>query len=161
MSTFPQRLRELRKVNNILQKEMAELLKISIRQYSTYESETSNVDVPLSKVVFIADYFKVSLDYLTGRTNDPKLSNDTNNSTQLQPIFTEHEQLLITKYRKQADMQNAINKLLDIKPAVTALKVARSKSSTSSSSPITTIAGDFSDLLNATPVTNDDDLWHL
>lgn len=161
MSTFPQRLRELRKVNNILQKEMAELLKISVRQYSTYESETSNIDIPLSKVVFLADYFKVSLDYLTGRTDDPKLSTDTTNFTQPRPLFTEHEQLLITKYRKQPDMQKAIDKLLDIKPAVAALKVARSKSgttNTATSNPITTVTGDFSDLLNATPVIDDDDL---
>lgn len=124
MPTFPQRLKELRQNKNMLQKDIAKLLNISVRQYSSYESEKQNVDVPMSKLLLLADYFEVSLDYLTGRCNTP----------------------IPLKIKQQAQRP------------ITALKVARSKSSTSSSSPITTIAGDFSDLLNATPVTNDDDL---
>lgn len=124
MPTFQQRLKELRQNKNVLQKDIAELLNISVRQYSSYESEKQNVDVPMSNLLLLADYFEVSLDYLTGRCNTP----------------------ILLKMKQQAQR------------STTVLKVARSKSGTSSSSPITTVTGDFSDLLNATPVTDDDDL---
>ncbi len=119
MATFQQRLHELRMGKKLLQKDMAELLNISVRQYSSYESTKQNVDVPMSKLLLLADFFGVSLDYLTGRCNTSTLFKITKQPT-------------------------------------TALKVARNKSGTSN--PITTVTGDFSDLLNATPVTDDDDL---
>lgn len=50
-------------------KTMAELLKITPRNYQRYEN--GEVDPPTSKTVFLADYFDVSLDYLVGRTNNP------------------------------------------------------------------------------------------
>lgn len=126
MAVFSQRLIELRKHKNVYQKDIAEFLNISVRQYQSYESEKNTVDVPLSKLLLLADYFEVSLDYLTGRCDDFSTST---------PL----------KIKQQPQVQ-------------TALKVARSKSNTSTSNSITTITGDFSDLLNATPVTDDDDL---
>jgi transcriptional regulator with XRE-family HTH domain len=69
MSPFAARLKELRKANNKLQREMAELLGVTERHYRLCEA--GKVDIPTSKLIALADYFDVSLDYLTGRSDDP------------------------------------------------------------------------------------------
>ena len=70
MSVFSERLKESRSKKGSLQKNVAELLNISDRQYRSYEA--GEVDPPLSKVIALADYFNVSLDYLVGRSDDPR-----------------------------------------------------------------------------------------
>lgn len=63
------RLKELRLFHNLKQSDMANILDISTRGYRHYE--LSEREPSLSTLVFLADYFNVSLDYLVGRTNDP------------------------------------------------------------------------------------------
>jgi transcriptional regulator with XRE-family HTH domain len=58
-------LKLLRKEKNLYQKDMAEILNITERQYNRYE--TGKTDLPMSKMIFLADFFDVSLDYLVGR----------------------------------------------------------------------------------------------
>ena len=70
MNTFATRLKDLRKQSKKYQKDIAELLDISERQYSSYEA--GRVDPPSSKLIRLANYFDVSLDYLVGRSDDPK-----------------------------------------------------------------------------------------
>lgn len=70
MEKFAKRLKELRKLKGVYQKEMAELLKITDRQYIRYEA--GKVDPPTSKTIFLADYFNVSIDYLIGISDDPQ-----------------------------------------------------------------------------------------
>ena len=67
---FHTRLRELRLARNLTAKTMAEFLGMVYRNYQRYE--TGEVDPPLSKAIALADYFNVSLDYLVGRSDDPK-----------------------------------------------------------------------------------------
>lgn len=67
---FHTRLRELRLARNLTAKTMAEFLGMVYRNYQRYE--TGEVDPPLSKAIALADYFDVSLDYLVGRSDDPK-----------------------------------------------------------------------------------------
>lgn len=69
MSAFPERLKTLRNNNKIMAKSMAELLKITPRNYQRYER--GEVDPPTSKTIFLADYFKVSTDYLLGLSDNP------------------------------------------------------------------------------------------
>jgi transcriptional regulator with XRE-family HTH domain len=69
MSINLDRLKELRKSKKLMQKHIAGLLEISDRQYRSYEA--GEVDPPLSNAEKLADYFGVSLDYLTGRTDNP------------------------------------------------------------------------------------------
>lgn len=62
------RLKQLRHENNLLQKEVAQKLKITTSAYGFYEQGKRTPDADtLNK---IADYFNVSVDYLLGRTND-------------------------------------------------------------------------------------------
>lgn len=63
------RIRELRRSHNIMAKTLADRLGVTYRNYQNYER--GDVDVPSSKLVSLADYFNVSLDYLVGRSDNP------------------------------------------------------------------------------------------
>ena len=60
---------DLREDGDITQKEIAEYLGIHPNVYRRYERGTR--EIPVSLLVKLADYYKVSTDYLLGRTDDP------------------------------------------------------------------------------------------
>ncbi len=64
-------LKELRNAKGLTQKQIADFLQITERQYRRYEA--TDIDVSMTKAIQLANYFDVSLDYLVGRTDDPKL----------------------------------------------------------------------------------------
>ena len=64
------RLKELREGANLTQKQMAEKLNCGQTGYSNYELGLR--DVPNETLCLLADIFKVSTDYLLGRTDNPK-----------------------------------------------------------------------------------------
>lgn len=66
---FSKRLKSLRTANKKLQRDMADLLKVTERHYRLCES--GKVDIPISKLIALADFFDVSLDYLVGRSDNP------------------------------------------------------------------------------------------
>jgi len=71
MKIFIKRLKLLRKQNNITQKQLAENLEIAERTIRSYEI---GENVPtLESFIKIADFFDVSLDYLTGRKDTPDI----------------------------------------------------------------------------------------
>ena len=59
------RLRDLREDKDMKQKEIAAILGIGQRVYSTYE--TGKRDIPLHHLIALADFYHVSTDYLLGR----------------------------------------------------------------------------------------------
>ena len=59
------RIKELRNIKGVFQREVAELLDVTERHYRL--CETGAVDLPASKLIALADYFAVSLDELVGR----------------------------------------------------------------------------------------------
>ena len=61
------RLKELRKENNLTQKELADYLNIKQNTYSQYEN--GQRQVPIDILIRLADYYDVSVDYLLGRTD--------------------------------------------------------------------------------------------
>jgi len=64
-----ERLKKLRQERGILQRQLAEMLKITQQTISLYESNKREPDAEtLSK---IADFFGVTIDYLLGRTDTP------------------------------------------------------------------------------------------
>ena len=69
---FTDRLQELKKQKNVMQKTVADEVGVSLRAYQYYETGTN--EPTLSVLVRIADYFDVSLDYLVGRSDNPKRS---------------------------------------------------------------------------------------
>ena len=64
------RLRDLREDNDKKQKELAELLKVHQTTYSDYE--LGNLNIPISALHTLADFYGVSIDYLLCRTNEKK-----------------------------------------------------------------------------------------
>jgi transcriptional regulator with XRE-family HTH domain len=65
------RLQELRNSKKLSQYQLAE--NVSINQSSIAEYERGNQLPPVNNLIIFANIFHVSLDYLTGRTNDPAL----------------------------------------------------------------------------------------
>ena len=66
---FLRRLRDLRQDHDLTQKEVAGLLEIDQRVYSTYE--TGKREMPLHHLVFLAEYYHTSTDYLLDLTDSP------------------------------------------------------------------------------------------
>lgn len=65
MSDFSDILFNLRKKQNLTQKDIAEKLNITQRAYSGYETGTREPDI--QTILNIAEYFNISVDYLLGR----------------------------------------------------------------------------------------------
>ena len=70
MPNFADRLKELRTAKGITQKNMAELLGITERNYQRYEYGL--VDPIASNTAKLADFFEVSIDYLLGYSDNPQ-----------------------------------------------------------------------------------------
>lgn len=66
---YLRRLRDLRQDHDLTQKEVAGLLEIDQRVYSTYE--TGKREIPLRHLVFLAEYYHTSTDYLLDLTDIP------------------------------------------------------------------------------------------
>ena len=63
-----QRIRDLREDRDITQKEIARILNCSQQVYSNYE--LGQRDIPTDVLIKLADFYKVSIDYLLGRTDE-------------------------------------------------------------------------------------------
>lgn len=70
MASLGTRLKQLRKEKHVLQKDLASLLNITLRAYQLYEADDGFPSVP--GLLALADYFDVSLDYLVGRSDEPR-----------------------------------------------------------------------------------------
>jgi len=69
---FNERLKTLRKNNNISQLELSKQIGVSRRMVQIYES--AEKEPTMSKLISIADCFNVSIDYLCGRTDNPNIN---------------------------------------------------------------------------------------
>ncbi len=65
-----ERIRNLREDKDLTQTDIAEILHISQRTYSYYE--TGGHDIPTNVLIALADYYNVSVDYLLNRTDNKK-----------------------------------------------------------------------------------------
>ena len=70
MSNFKERLSQLKAEKNVFQKDIAKNIGISLRAFQYYERGEREPN--LSVLLSLAEYFDVSLDYLTGRSNNPE-----------------------------------------------------------------------------------------
>lgn len=69
MPTFGERLKLLRKEKGLKQSELANILGVTERTIRYYEFNEREPD--LSGLNSLADFFEVSIDYLTGRSDNP------------------------------------------------------------------------------------------
>ena len=65
MIKFSVRLREVRMLRKKTQKETADCLGMQLRSYQLYEQ--GRTEPSIEKLIKLADFFNVSLDYLLGR----------------------------------------------------------------------------------------------
>lgn len=63
-----QSLRTLRKEKNMKQTEMAQILNCTVQHYQ--RMEYGKVNLPSTTLIFLADYFGVTTDYLLGRSEE-------------------------------------------------------------------------------------------
>lgn len=64
------RIRDLREDHDLKQREIAQYLNCDQSLYSKFER--GERPLPLDYAIKLADYYRVSLDYLVGRTNEAK-----------------------------------------------------------------------------------------
>lgn len=62
------RMRDLREDHDVTQCEIANLLHISQATYSRYESGT--LEIPIALLIQLAQFYKTSVDYLLGLTDN-------------------------------------------------------------------------------------------
>ena len=70
---FFQRLKDLREDCDLRQCDVANILDIQQTVYSRYERGFQNI--PLEHLIKLADFYKVSTDYILGRTNNKEINN--------------------------------------------------------------------------------------
>lgn len=65
-----QRIRDMREDADLSQAKLGEILHISQRSYSHFETGTRSL--PVDVLIKLADYYNVSVDYLLERTDDKR-----------------------------------------------------------------------------------------
>ena len=65
---YQNRLRNLREDKDLKQKDLAVFLQVHQTTYSDYE--LSRLNIPISALHLLADFYNVSIDYLLCRTNE-------------------------------------------------------------------------------------------
>ncbi len=66
------RIRELREDRDLSQAQIAQVIKTTQQQYSKIEMGKS--DISGERLLLLADFYNVSVDYILGRTNNPKVN---------------------------------------------------------------------------------------
>ena len=74
LPSIAERLKPLRQEQNKTQKEMADMLECTMQHYQRIEY--GKVNLPATTLLFLADYFGVTTDYLLGRTDRPDQNTD-------------------------------------------------------------------------------------
>ena len=69
MFIYP-RIRDLREDKDLRQEDIAKILETTQTQYSRWERGAQ--EMPLHHAITLADFYKVSLDYIAGRTNNKR-----------------------------------------------------------------------------------------
>lgn len=104
---FSIRFKQLRELEGMTQRDAAVALKVSNGTIGNWESGKRTPDATM--LMFIADYFHVSVDYLIGHDSPSVLPSPTYQ-------ITPHEQALIEAYRNHPDLCSAVDRLLEVAP---------------------------------------------
>ena len=67
-----QRIQDLRTDSDLSQKQISDILHISQRSYSHYETGSRNI--PVEMLIRLANYYDISVDYLVGRTDKKEMN---------------------------------------------------------------------------------------
>ena len=67
---YLKRLKDLREDNDLTQKEISKILKITKTQYSLYE--TGKRTIPIDLLIILSRFYSTSIDYIVEKTNIQK-----------------------------------------------------------------------------------------
>lgn len=67
--SYYHRLKDLREDSDLTQKQVAEFLVCNRQVYARYERGLR--EIPVSMLIKLADFYKTSVDYILGRTDNP------------------------------------------------------------------------------------------
>lgn len=101
MGYYP-RLRDLKEDADLTQKQVAELIGVSMNHYGKYER--GETDIPLEKAIILAKYYSVSLDYLAGLTN-VKNNNNKAQSVNVKKSDVYHLAVCVNRMLKSCDLK--------------------------------------------------------
>lgn len=65
------RIKALREDRDLTQAEIAKVIQTTQQQYS--KIETGKADISAEKLILLAQFYKVSVDYILGLSNDPRM----------------------------------------------------------------------------------------
>lgn len=71
MKIYYERLKDLREDKDLTQLQAGQIIGTSQQHYGKYES--GKIVIPFDRVIMLAEYYDVSLDYIAGRTNIPRV----------------------------------------------------------------------------------------
>ena len=86
------RLKDLRTIKGVTQKEVAKRIGVSPQSYGYYENEINKPDPEI--LIKLADYFECTIDYLVGRENDFGIVQSS------APSLTTFESEMLSLFRK-------------------------------------------------------------
>ena len=69
-SYYTRRIRDIREDNDLTQQQIAEILGTSQTMYARYERGAN--ELPIRHLIRLAEYYRLSTDYLLGLTNEKK-----------------------------------------------------------------------------------------
>ena len=159
--TVGERIREARIKKGYSQSELAKLLGYKSRS-SINKIEVDGRDIPRSSIVQFAKILGVTPSYLMGWEDDDKQTDKVNPLGKFK--ISSHEKKLILSYRNKPELQQVIDKLLDIEDneqtvkknkLVTVYKAARSDNNKEQDGYTQFTQEQIDSLLNA-PETDDD-----
>ena len=88
MGTLGDRIRELRKRDELTQEQLSQLIHVNRATLANWEINRAIPDTLILQS--IADFFRVSVDYLLGRTDDPTPPPPPGTGARQDPILAEH-----------------------------------------------------------------------
>ena len=113
MSNFALRMKELRKERKLKQQELADEFSVKLRTYQGYEYGESYPEV--AKLLAIADFFDVSLDYLMGRSDDatpPILSDEEQTELALNQVAEDLREYVLKYCRLDQYGREAVESII-------------------------------------------------
>ena len=90
------KIKDLREDHDLKQAEISQQIHMNVTTYQRYER--GEREIPLNIAILLADYYKVSLDYIAGRTK-----NKTGIGAKSQEAMTREEEKIIEAYRQMTE----------------------------------------------------------
>lgn len=93
------RIKDLRIDHDLSQQNIADILQISRQYYTRYEC--GQVEIPVRHLITLAKFYKVSLDYLVGLSDNSQKQESSSNISKNDVMFLNEAKKLYKKYYEE------------------------------------------------------------